>query len=450
MRINLDLATYYELSQIASEKVYLKLLQGVHAQNVARIREKPVIKVGFVMKVISQFAFCSTIEEFLKDSRFITELLVDDIDESKIAETRQKLRLSSELLVKLTANCEMAEYDLLFFPDPYGCRCWPYEAIPITALVFYTHYGLHDEFFSDKWVPINLYGKFIHSILFRRYIHTNYHLEVAQKYSHNGAYGLKMSGYPKMDYIFSQKLEYKGWKMRNPDALKIIFAPHWTIYTKRGVSNLRYNYEFMLNYAKAHPDTTSWVFKPHPALMWEAYGEGVLLKEQAIFPTKEDWQRYLDEWNNLPNARVELDTYMDIFQSSDCMIYDSQSFHMEYIYSQKPSLYLWRRCTESDIEWYKEYALSIGMEFDENLYIFDNGVYHHNLNDLSMAIIDCNYSCYGDDFQAITEFIEHTARHDTKASRRRGLFDEYFDYRKINGMLAGEYIYRDVCKVLFD
>ena len=64
--------------------------------------------------------------------------------------------------------------------------------------------------------------------------------------------------------------------------------------------------------------------------------------------------------------------------------------------------------------------------------------------------IHCNYSCYGDDFAAITEFIEKTARHDTKASLRMGLYSEYFDYRKINGMLAGEYIYRDVCKVLFE
>lgn len=91
----------------------------------------------------------------------------------------------------------------------------------------------------------------------------------------------------------------------------------------------------MLNYAKNHVDTTSWIFKPHPLLIKSSVECGISQNEQ-------EYREYCKGWDSLPNGRYIEESYLECFLSSDCMIFYSMSFMAEYLFVEKPSLFLTR------------------------------------------------------------------------------------------------------------
>ena len=89
--------------------------------------------------------------------------------------------------------------------------------------------------------------------------------------------------------------------MLRSDAVKIVYAPHWSINEGVEYATFQHNYRFMYDYAKSQPEI-SWVFKPHPNLLFSAVKTG-------LFPSIEDFKQYLQDWDNLPNAKVETGAY---------------------------------------------------------------------------------------------------------------------------------------------
>ncbi|MBE8953403.1 MAG: hypothetical protein SR1Q7_09710 [Quinella sp. 1Q7] len=67
-------------------------------------------------------------------------------------------------------------------------------------------------------------------------------------------------------------------------------------------------------------------------------------------------------------------------------------------------------------------------------------------NELGKAILNVSYLVDGQDLDAIAATIQRVIidGNDDKASARRKLFDKYLNYPKVNGMLAGEFIYRSI------
>lgn len=111
---------------------------------------------------------------------------------------------------------------------------------------------------------------------------------------------------------------------------KIIYAPHHSISNNSiGFSTFHQNYMEIYEYAKSHPESTSRIIKPHPLLRTASVAAG-------IFKSIYEYDRYLDMWNELPNAKaVRLGPYNDISTTSDGMITDSVSFITEYQYVKK-------------------------------------------------------------------------------------------------------------------
>ena len=218
------------------------------------------------------------------------------------------------------------------------------------------------------------------------------------------------SGYPRADVFFdkNKKFEFQ-WKMARPKAKKIIWAPHWSI---RGDANIGYatfqwNYQFMYDFAKAHPET-SWVVKPHPNLFFSAVAE-------KIFPSVEAFQGYLQAWNDLPNAQVYTGAYyQEIFATSDGMIHDSASFIAEYQFVNKPMIFLTRE----------------GESF----------------NKMGSDILNVSYLIDGKKLYVISEAIRKIfiKGKDKVASQRKKIFNKYLNYPKANGMSASEFIYNNI------
>ena len=212
-----------------------------------------------------------------------------------------------------------------------------------------------------------------------------------------------------MDVFFKKDADFQfDWKMAQPNAKKIIWAPHHSI-TGRGViyATFHWNYQFMYDFAKAHPET-SWVVKPHPWLLFSAVREGV-------FSSAEEFKRYWQKWDELPNAQVYTGAYYQaIFATSDGMIHDSGSFIAEYQFMDKPMIYLTRDTQK--------------------------------FNNLGDTILKASYLVDGKNFAGIAAMIKRVfiEGDDYKATERREIFDKYLNYPKFNGMLASEFIYKSI------
>ena len=164
----------------------------------------------------------------------------------------------------------------------------------------------------------------------------------------------------------------------------------------------------MYEFAKAHPET-SWVVKPHPRLMLATI-------ETGIFPSVEAYNEYMQKWNDLPNAQVFTGGYyQEIFATSEGMIHDNLSFIAEYQYTNKPMIFLMNNDEEEFTE--------LGKKILDASYIVDG----KNLEQIAAAL------------QKI--FIEGN---DPLKSKRKKVFDEELNYKKFNGMLASDFIFKNV------
>ena len=221
------------------------------------------------------------------------------------------------------------------------------------------------------------------------------------------------SGYPKLDIFFKPDAKFHfDWKMVRPDAKKIIWAPHHSIGFGTRTATFHWNYQFMYEFAKSHPEI-SWVLKPHSLLSHQA----ILSR---VFPSNEALREYFQKWDALPNARFYTGTYyQDIFATSDGMIQDCCSFIAEYQYVDKPMIYLTRQGS---------------IKFDE----------------LGEAILKASYTVDGKDLKGIAAMIQRVIIEgdDYKAAERKEIFDKYLNYPKTNGMLASEFIFKNICDEL--
>ena len=208
-------------------------------------------------------------------------------------------------------------------------------------------------------------------------------------------------GYPKMDEFYNNKL------INKPSNKKvIIYAPHQSVNYK-GVKSATFdiNYRLILGIAKKYSDSTFWYIKPHPLLRSNSVAAG-------IFRDVEEYDKYIDEWNSLYNAKAVMDgDYINVFKQSDAMITDSVSFLAEYQFTDKPLLLL---------------------ESGKQLY-----------NDFGNSLLKVLYRCKPDDTRTMESFIDNIlANKDLMKNQRKKFFDENLNYKKATGCLANEAIFK--------
>lgn len=137
----------------------------------------------------------------------------------------------------------------------------------------------------------------------------------------------------------------------------ILYAPHYGVKIDDSEVYYRSSYSSFLEFYNIIEDLRHelgnkliFIFKPHPALKMMLYRHPNWRK------TKTD--NYFNSWKTTFSTLYDND-YITAFNLSDCIIYDSVSFIGEYIYTNKPSLYL-----NNDINLYQNDAIrSYLMEF---------------------------------------------------------------------------------------
>lgn len=88
----------------------------------------------------------------------------------------------------------------------------------------------------------------------------------------------------------------------------------------------------MLQIAHDYRDRVHFAFKPHPKLRFT-------LEQQPGWGV-EKTDAYYKTWQEMPNGQLELGVYTDLFKQSDAMLHDCGSFSVEYLFMDKPCMYL--------------------------------------------------------------------------------------------------------------
>ncbi|MBP3198119.1 MAG: CDP-glycerol glycerophosphotransferase family protein [Butyrivibrio sp.] len=308
----------------------------------------------------------------------------------------------------------------------YGClpiQQW-FTQLPLRCLVAYIPYGMDVSDSSDGSYLINyIYNKDIVNLTWRVYAETQFTLDGYKKYQMLEGKNARYSGYSKMDYfyhehVFDEKMLKSIWKIPeqvNVNTMKkIIIAPHYTILSKGDLcySTFQKNLWFWIYLIKKYSDKISFIFKPHPNLRRTAVCTG-------LFGSYEAYDEYIKTWNDNANAKVVQEgDYLACFASSDAMIMDSASFIGEYLYTGKPLLYLIRP--------------------------------EQTFNAVGAKTLSAYYQAPGEDYMAIEEFIEDVVigGNDPMADARKKIFEEEYDYVKINGQKASDYIVNEILELI--
>lgn len=285
----------------------------------------------------------------------------------------------------------------------------------LDTLHTYIPYGFMVAENERKDFVFHQYDQIIHNIAWKNFKESYIAVKMAGKYAFVGESNAVYTGYPKMDPFFKEeKYNNSVWedlikKSGNPNAKKIIYAPHHTLDEDEPVvfSTFASNYKFMLELARKYQEETVWVFKPHPQLKYKAIKAG-------IFQDLESWNEYEKKWRSLKNVDVlEEGEYYGLFLKSDAMIMDSISFLAEYLYVDRPLLFLQRE----------------GQFF----------------NDFGTCLMDIHYTAAGDHFEAIEQFLNNILNEvDMNKVERCDFFEDNLNYMKETGMCAAYNIFKEI------
>ena len=171
--------------------------------------------------------------------------------------------------------------------------------------------------------------------MWRHFIECKENLKLALSFEPKELQNAVVTGYPMYDEFMATKGDATMWK--NPDRKfkRIIWAPHHTIEGQTGMlqlSTFMLYADYMLQLAEQYKDKVQFVFKPHPVLKSVLYRPSNWGKEKT--------DAYYRKWEEGENTACVYGPYAELFMSSDAMIHDCGSFTIEYLYTQKPCMYL--------------------------------------------------------------------------------------------------------------
>lgn len=411
--------TYFDrMSRIASKEDFNSLMQSIFELSTKKIGQKKKIKVAFILYLAEFWYGDDLYNIFDNDERFEVTVFFgwaavlngkkEDIKKDLLGDFEKFKARGLNVVLMDNSDMKVPTQDIIFHLTPYTQhfpKTFWLSRTKLSSLIIMIPYGMYFMNRGNEW-----YNQPIFRTVYKVFAASNIEKKQYQERCETGLPNMIYCGYPKLDSFLHQDDLNFEWKMAQPDAKKIIYAPHWS---KLSFSTFRFNYQFMYKYAKAHPEI-SWVIKPHPNLR-------VTVSELGVFSTVEEVAEYLKKWDELPNAKLYTGAnYQSIFATSDGMIHDSGSFMIEYQYTHKPMIYLLN--PESKV----------------------------TVNELATGVLNVSYLVDGNDLKGIVEMFQRIfiEGDDYKADERKKFFDENLNYFKQNGMSASEYIYKTICKDL--
>ena len=217
-----------------------------------------------------------------------------------------------------------------------------YKFILRNFLTCYVPYSVNVSHYKKD---TDQYNTHLHNLLWKNYAPHAIALETFRRVQSIRGANVVVTGYPALEPLAKRDELNDIWKTCGRK--RIIWAPHHTI------NMPELPYATFLQYAEVfrslairYSDKISWAFKPHPML-------------RGKLESHPDWgkartDKYYRFWDEQEYTQLELGASDDLFKSSDAMIHDSGSFIAEYLYVDKPVMFLWNSPTIS--EFFNEYG----------------------------------------------------------------------------------------------
>lgn len=300
------------------------------------------------------------------------------------------------------------ELDIVFFSNPYNLTRNEYTInsyldlltcyVPY-AFVVIGHYSAH-------------YDQDFQNMLWKYFVETEDHKNYTEIFSRNKGRNAVTTGYPGVDLLLTNKITGSPWKLEGGGLKKIIWAPHHTI--DGFDAGLRYSNffelsEFMLDLLEKYEHKIQIAFKPHPLLKSRLYKHPDWGKNKT--------NEYYEKWKRASNGILSDSDYINLFLTSDALIHDSASFHAEYLFTNKPVMFVKK---------------------DENV--------TERFNSFGKNIF--NYIYHGNNIDDIVNFIENIViqENDYLKEKRNSFIESVL--MPYNGKLASENIFNHICNEL--
>ena len=218
--------------------------------------------------------------------------------------------------------------DVIFYAQPYKNSVQEeFRAYNFTnKLICYVPYAF---FISNyKWA----YDTQVHNLAWKLFYPSELHQQNAQEIALNKGKNVEVVGYPLADK-FQEPAQKDPWKIHDRSLKRIVWGVHHSILSDdlADCGTFLTYAESMLSLAQKSADC-QFAFKPHPHLKEHLYKHPGWGKEKT--------DAYYAVWDTAPNTFLVEGDYIDLFKTSDALIHDCGSFTVEYLYVNKPVLYI--------------------------------------------------------------------------------------------------------------
>lgn len=391
-RINFIKTIYMKLFHkqhlLMNDDINLDDVSRYQAKIIQRIKNKTKIRVAFFISTASKWKYEYLYRLLKKDNRFEVKIVVVPMhghgQEFMIEEMLNTYNFFKDYNPIKTYDEINSQYcdikkefmsDVIFYSEPYNFVGSQYFISNFykDSLCCHVQYSFMSDVFFD-----NFFNQPFHNLLWRFYAETKIHEKFSHHYALNKGSNVVVTGYPGIDMFIDKEYIPKNlWQKSNTKQKRLIWAPHHTITEENGTSNFLIYYQKMKDIALTYKDKLFISFKPHPNLKPRLYGLSSWGREQT--------DAYYKEWESMQNTQLVENDYVDLFLTSDALIHDSYSFIVEYLYTNKPSCYMykdndksrWNQVGQQALEvMYKSFNESEIIDFIENVVIKGEDTMH--------------------------------------------------------------------------
>ena len=308
---------------------------------VARLRQKDVIKVLFVLPNLPKWKTEPLYQAMLRHPRFEPHLalaltgnyyypsaaissynqLKDYVERKKYKYTELRdandyKRLNPDVIFHQEAAGGGINNNLMFYSYPDCLYCYVLYAFDTNNLAAF----INTPYQNACW---------------KYFVANSLEYENGKALMNNKAANMCVTGVPMQDELrLPNDLFSNPWKEQPKAKKKIIWAPHFT-FSEKGYAAVSYSTflsfsETMISFAKTYAEEVQFAFKPHPSLRSALYS----------LWGREKTDDYYNQWATMPNTQVETGKYTELFKFSDAIIHDCGSITVENLYTHKPCMYL--------------------------------------------------------------------------------------------------------------
>ncbi|MEM9642374.1 MAG: methyltransferase domain-containing protein [Pseudomonadota bacterium] len=217
------------------------------------------------------------------------------------------------------------------YPNLYPRNCTPDAVRACGARIAYVPYGL--EVGGGAYNARYQYDEPVIRDAWRVFARSHTQLQSFGRHCATGNAQVVVTGHPRADERPTQDIQLDQAVLeRAADRKIVIWAPHFSVTTRRKWSSFLENHETMLEEIKSRQDLF-FVLRPHPLL------ERTL--RQAKGWSAEKARNWFLELDAIPNLYVDKAAeYWPTFNSSAALMSDSGSFLVEYLLTGKPICHL--------------------------------------------------------------------------------------------------------------